>query len=146
MTMKIKPNTEKAVNGQPLEVFDPIRGDFIPRCGREVAELPYWIRMLAAGDVVRINEIVDETETKEKEAEQKQDDELSPDEVAADPTEAPVEPVEPSEDDAKEDNAEQAESPVEPVEVSTEASETPQKGAKKNKKASAEAENSTSGE
>lgn len=51
--MFVKPNPEKTVDGKALEVFDPVRRDFIPAEGREVPNNAYWIRRLQTADVVR---------------------------------------------------------------------------------------------
>lgn len=51
--MFVKPNPEKTVDGKALEVFDPVRRDFIPEEGREVPNNAYWLRRLQTADVVR---------------------------------------------------------------------------------------------
>lgn len=75
--MFVKPNPEKTVDGKTLEVFDPVRRDFIPAEGREVPNNAYWIRRLQTADVIRpsATEIItasepEKTKTKGK-AEQK---------------------------------------------------------------------------
>lgn len=55
MTFYIKPNPEKSVNGKPLQVLDPVRGEFIQEEGAQVPETAYWIRRLQEGSVVLVN-------------------------------------------------------------------------------------------
>lgn len=83
--MKIKPNPNKKVNEIKIEVFDPIRGDFIPSEGREVPEIPYWIRRIQVGDVVRTEKIEPVEAAEPEDA----------------PAEEPVEAAEPEEVPAK---------------------------------------------
>lgn len=37
-------------------VPDPARGDLLPSDGRNVEENSYWLRRIAAGDVVRVKQ------------------------------------------------------------------------------------------
>lgn len=37
-------------------VPDPARGDLLPSDGRNVEENSYWLRRIAAGDVMRVNQ------------------------------------------------------------------------------------------
>lgn len=56
MTLHIKPNPDKKVDGKPLKVRDPISNEFIPKSGKRVPRSAYWVRRLRDGDVVEVNE------------------------------------------------------------------------------------------
>lgn len=51
----IKPNSEKKVEGKPLQVYDPQRRDFLPPEGRMLTPTSYWLRMLRCGDAVKVS-------------------------------------------------------------------------------------------
>lgn len=61
MTMKVKPNPARTVEGQPLRVLDPAKAEFIPVGGANVPTTPYWLRRLADGDVVRVTDDAGDT-------------------------------------------------------------------------------------
>lgn len=50
MNLNIKP-----ANG--YKIRDPELMDYLPDNGREVAESPYWIRLLREGDVVKLDPV-----------------------------------------------------------------------------------------
>lgn len=50
--MFLKPNPNKTVEGNPLQVFDPERRSFMPADGAAVPANEYWIRRLRDGDCV----------------------------------------------------------------------------------------------
>lgn len=50
--MRVYPNPDVTVNGEPLKVRDPERGDFLPPEGRHVPRNTYWLRRKIAGDVI----------------------------------------------------------------------------------------------
>ena len=50
--MRVHPNPNRTVNGNPLQVRDPGRGDILPPEGRHVPRDTYWLRRLSAGDVL----------------------------------------------------------------------------------------------
>lgn len=52
MIIFVMPNPRRTVNGQPLQVRDPISGQYIPAAGKAVPRSAYWIRRLRAKDVV----------------------------------------------------------------------------------------------
>lgn len=60
--LKIKPNPNKKIEGKPIQVFDPVRKDFLPAEGRDVPNSEYWTRRIADGSVVKTDTI----ETKKK--------------------------------------------------------------------------------
>jgi len=50
--MRVYPNPEMVVNGQPVRVRDPQRGDYLPAEGRHVPRDSYWLRRKTQGDVI----------------------------------------------------------------------------------------------
>ena len=50
--MRVHPNPSREINGAPLRVRDPGRGDYLPPEGRHVPRNTYWLRRLSAGDVL----------------------------------------------------------------------------------------------
>lgn len=50
--MRVHPNPNRTVDGNPLQVRDPGRGDILPPEGRHVPRDTYWLRRLQARDVL----------------------------------------------------------------------------------------------
>lgn len=50
--MRVKPNPNKKVGDEKLQVFDPVRREFLPETGRDVPRTAYWLRRLQTGDVI----------------------------------------------------------------------------------------------
>lgn len=50
-TIRVYPNPDALVEGVPVKVRDPARGDYLPAEGREVPRDQYWLRRLRDGDV-----------------------------------------------------------------------------------------------
>lgn len=50
--MRVKPNPNKKVGDEKLQVFDPVRREFLPENGRDVPRTAYWLRRLQTGDVI----------------------------------------------------------------------------------------------
>lgn len=50
--MFVRPNPDKKVDGNPLQVWDPERNAFLPVKGAHVSETTYWYRRIADQDVV----------------------------------------------------------------------------------------------
>lgn len=48
----VMPNPNRKVEGMPLKVWDPSKGDHLPAQGRRVAKSTYWRRLLRVGDVL----------------------------------------------------------------------------------------------
>jgi hypothetical protein len=59
MTIFLKPNTAKLVEGTPIKVFDPERKGWLPEAGAYVPSNPYWMRRLADGDVLTGDAVVE---------------------------------------------------------------------------------------
>ena len=51
--MRVYPNPDKKVNGEPIKVRDPEHGgEFMPAEGRHVPRNTYWLRRVTARDVL----------------------------------------------------------------------------------------------
>lgn len=50
--MRVYPNPERLVEGEPVKVRDLNRGDYLPTEGRRVPRNQYWLRRLRDGDVL----------------------------------------------------------------------------------------------
>lgn len=55
--LKIKPNPNKQIEGKPIQVFDPVRKDFLPAEGRDVPRSEYWTRRLADGSAIKVEPV-----------------------------------------------------------------------------------------
>lgn len=54
MSLHLKPNPDKKVDGKPVSVPDPITGEPLPEDGKVVPKSTYWLRRLQCGDAVHV--------------------------------------------------------------------------------------------
>lgn len=48
----VRPNPDHLADGEPVKVFDPVKRDFLPATGRKVQRTAYWMRRIAAREVL----------------------------------------------------------------------------------------------
>ena len=128
MLYHLKPNPDRTVNGVPLKIMDPVRGDFLPENGRTVPKTPYWIRRLRKGEVIEFDPNFSEEPAEEAPAEEP---------VEETPAEEPVEET-PAEEPVEETPAEE---PVEETPAEEPVAEAPKAKTKRKAKTSAAPEN-----
>ncbi len=69
MSLHLKPNPDKKVDGNPVSVPDPITGEPLPEDGKVVPKSTYWVRRLQCSDVIHVTEDTDtNSETEKKSA------------------------------------------------------------------------------
>lgn len=64
MPYHLKPNPDRDVNDIALKVLDPVRGDFLPKEGRQVPKNSYWLRRIRKGEVIEFDPEAEKVEEK----------------------------------------------------------------------------------
>lgn len=131
MLYHLKPNPDRTVNGVPLKIMDPVRGDFLPENGRTVPKTPYWIRRLRKGEVIEFDPNFSEETAAEAPTEEPAEEAPAEEPAGEAPADEPVEEA-PAEEPAEEAPADEsvAEAPKAKTKRKAKTSAAPENGEK----------------